>query len=173
MNKLVLWAAPGLLLLIAANQYRLAYTRNLSPWKGGGFGMFSTVDSLGARRGAYFGTVDGKEYELRPNPAFEDALRKVEAMPVQDSLDRLVDQLARDSYAIRLPRPAEGQAVSDLQPDAHSVLVAVPPTGPLSEALRRVTLSQLRAELWRYKFQSEDQSLVKWVALESKLARTP
>ena len=40
----------ALLLAVAAVQVTLARTAGLSPWKGGGFGMFSTTDDAGRRR---------------------------------------------------------------------------------------------------------------------------
>ena len=44
-----MWGSPLLLCAIACLQIYLAMTKSLSPWKGGGFGMFSTVDSPDAR----------------------------------------------------------------------------------------------------------------------------
>ncbi len=41
--------APLMLCLVASRQIQTARTSDLSPWKGGGFGMFSTVDSPSAR----------------------------------------------------------------------------------------------------------------------------
>ena len=43
------WLAPALLCSIALTQFTYAHFSSLSPWKGGCFGMFSTVDSPGAR----------------------------------------------------------------------------------------------------------------------------
>ncbi|MEZ5943252.1 MAG: hypothetical protein R3C18_17805 [Planctomycetaceae bacterium] len=43
------WLPSLVLILVAINQLRLAHETNLSPWKGGGFGMFSTIDSPGER----------------------------------------------------------------------------------------------------------------------------
>jgi hypothetical protein len=39
------WLPAVLLAAVAVNQLRLAHTESLSPWSGGGFGMFSTTDS--------------------------------------------------------------------------------------------------------------------------------
>lgn len=43
------WLAPVLLGGVALTQFAFTQVSSLSPWKGGGFGMFSTVDSPGAR----------------------------------------------------------------------------------------------------------------------------
>lgn len=47
--RALVWASPLLLCAVACVQIYLAMTKSLSPWKGGGFGMFSTVDSPDAR----------------------------------------------------------------------------------------------------------------------------
>jgi len=46
---LLAWIAPGLLIVVATVQLALALTSELTPWKGGGFGMFATVDEPGNR----------------------------------------------------------------------------------------------------------------------------
>ena len=38
------WAAPLLLLAVAGRQIILVHTVGLSPWHGGGFGMFASID---------------------------------------------------------------------------------------------------------------------------------
>ena len=47
--RALVWGSPILLCAIACLQIYVAMTKSLSPWKGGGFGMFSTVDSPDAR----------------------------------------------------------------------------------------------------------------------------
>jgi hypothetical protein len=39
----------SLLVVVAGAQVTLATTAGLSPWKGGGFGMFATTDDAGRR----------------------------------------------------------------------------------------------------------------------------
>ncbi|MCB9749224.1 MAG: hypothetical protein H6713_04360 [Myxococcales bacterium] len=48
-QRLLTGAAPLALAVVAALQLTAAHVYGLSPWKGGGFGMFSTVDSPSAR----------------------------------------------------------------------------------------------------------------------------
>ncbi len=43
------WAVPLLLISVALRQIILVYTVGLTPWKGGGFGMFSSVDKARSR----------------------------------------------------------------------------------------------------------------------------
>ena len=46
---LATWAVPVVAIAIAITQVLLASTGTLSPWKGGGFGMFSTIDDPPSR----------------------------------------------------------------------------------------------------------------------------
>ncbi len=48
-QRLLYVLAPALMLLVACTQRVLVHTQDLTAWKGGGFGMFSTFDSPGAR----------------------------------------------------------------------------------------------------------------------------
>ena len=41
--------APALLVAVASTQIALSRTFDLTAWKGGGFGMFSTLDHAGYR----------------------------------------------------------------------------------------------------------------------------
>ena len=38
------WFVPILLMVVALRQITLVFTIDLTPWKGGGFGMFSSID---------------------------------------------------------------------------------------------------------------------------------
>ena len=58
-------ALPVVLLLsIAGGQWALTARGDLSPWSGGGFGMFSTVDAGGARHLHAFQVRPGVEREV-------------------------------------------------------------------------------------------------------------
>ena len=58
-------AVPAaVLLLVACIQLTLTRTSGLSPWKGGGFGMFSTTDDAGRRSVRVFVTAPDRSEEL-------------------------------------------------------------------------------------------------------------
>lgn len=44
-DRVLALAAPALLIVVALVQQTLVRTRHLTPWKGGGFGMFAGVDN--------------------------------------------------------------------------------------------------------------------------------
>ena len=95
----------ALLITVAAAQVTLARTSSLSPWKGGGFGMFSTTDDAGRRRARVFVSAPGRSEEIAIPPSLEDAARRAAALPSDAQLSRLArGVLARET---RYRRPVE------------------------------------------------------------------
>lgn len=59
-DRVLAWTLPIVMIGVALTQIGLAHTRDLTPWKGGGFGMFASVDLLSYRPiTAEFDTNDG------------------------------------------------------------------------------------------------------------------
>lgn len=82
--------APALLLALAAAQLLLVATLHLSPWKGGGFGMFSTNDH-GAFRQVRVTTADGRAVPLPDD--LDRMRRKARELPSPAYLRELVREL--------------------------------------------------------------------------------
>jgi len=97
-QALCVWVAPIILIVIACFQFYMAHAYDLSPWKGGGFGMFSTVDSQGARfLRIYLITPMGKIPVQVPD-AMVALAREVRTIPTTDGLARLAEQLAQATW---------------------------------------------------------------------------
>ena len=79
----------ALLLAVAGGQLILAKTAGLSPWKGGGFGMFSTTDDAGRRHVRVFVTAPERSEELAIPPSLEDLARRAATLPTDAALSRL------------------------------------------------------------------------------------
>jgi hypothetical protein len=79
----------ALLLAVAGAQVALAGTAGLSPWKGGGFGMFSTTDDAGRRRVRVFVTAPERSEEIAIAPSLEDAAVRAGVLPGNRQLTRL------------------------------------------------------------------------------------
>lgn len=71
----------ALLVLVAGTQMVLARTADLSPWKGGGFGMFSSIDGLSFRDVRIFIRAEGRAEELALPPSLMDAAARAAAFP--------------------------------------------------------------------------------------------
>lgn len=78
-----------LLLAVAGGQMTLARTAGLSPWKGGGFGMFSTTDDAGRRHVRVFVSAPERSEELGIPPSLEDLARRAAVLPTDSALSRL------------------------------------------------------------------------------------
>lgn len=79
----------GLLVAVACTQVTLSRTANLSPWKGGGFGMFSTTDDQGRRRVRVFVSAPDRSEEIAISPSLADAAMRAAVLPGDFELVRL------------------------------------------------------------------------------------
>lgn len=96
------WYLPSLLILVAGNQLRLVSTVNLSPWWGGGFGMFATTDGWATRHLHVFAIRSGVRRELEIPPSLGKKVRRVLTLPSDAQLQALAHQFAD------VPTPDEG-----------------------------------------------------------------
>lgn len=78
-----------LLIAVACAQLTLARTASLSPWKGGGFGMFSTTDDAGRRRVRVFVAAAERSEEIAITPLLDDAATRAAVLPSDRQLTRL------------------------------------------------------------------------------------
>ena len=83
----------SLLLVVAGAQVMLATTAGLSPWKGGGFGMFSTTDDGGRRFVRIFVSGVERSEEIAVSASLEDAARRAAVLPADAQLSRLARQV--------------------------------------------------------------------------------
>lgn len=101
-------AAPvALLLAVATSQLVLVRTAALSPWAGGGFGMFSTADSPGRRHLHVWVVRPGVLREVLPPRAWQERALRAAVLP---SRSRLAS-LGRDLAALPSPDAGAPEAV--------------------------------------------------------------
>ena len=95
------YLAPALLVLVACSQIYLAHVRELlSPARGGGFGLFSTVDKLGHRQLRMFvsGPSGSAKVALPARPVIAKRIRNTASLPTEASLRtvaELMEELGR------------------------------------------------------------------------------
>jgi hypothetical protein len=102
------WAVAvpvALLVLVAVAQIILARTAALTPWKGGGFGMFSTNDHAGHRMLRITVTARDRSEEIEISPSLERAAARAVMLPRQRELTRLARLVA--AREARHGRPAD------------------------------------------------------------------
>jgi len=86
---------PALLLVaVASGQIWLAHSRQLSPWCGGGFGMFSTADAPSRRHLHALELSPGALRELEVPRSLRGPLERALALPDEPRLRALARELA-------------------------------------------------------------------------------
>jgi hypothetical protein len=94
-----------ILVVVAAIQIGLARTADLTPWKGGGFGMFSTSDHGGQRSLRIVVSAPERSEEIAVSPSLQDAADRVTALPGRRQLTHLARLVAAREQ--RHGRPVE------------------------------------------------------------------
>jgi hypothetical protein len=95
----------ALLVVVAITQVMLARTADLSPWKGGGFGMFSTTDGTAARYVRLFVDAPERSEELTVADSLDFAAARAELFPSDRFMTRLGE--AAGARELRNGRDAE------------------------------------------------------------------
>jgi hypothetical protein len=83
-----------LLLTVAVVQVVLVKTYALSPWKGGGFGMFATTDGGAFRQIRVFVEAPQRSEELSIAPYLEDSAARAQLFPSNTRLANLARAIA-------------------------------------------------------------------------------
>jgi hypothetical protein len=96
----------ALLIVVAFIQIALARSAGLSPWSGGGFGMFSTLDHGSRRHLHTFVLRPGLRREVIPPRDRADEIRRALAFPTDRRLRDLAISLAKT------PTPDHGPATA-------------------------------------------------------------
>jgi hypothetical protein len=94
----ILRELPGALLVaLALTQIALAFGAQLSPWKGGGFGMFASNDHGAFRSVRVFALGAAGEERLEVPPELRRAELRVRELPSERALRALAEALASEA----------------------------------------------------------------------------
>jgi len=126
------WAAlPAVLLaVVAAMQIVLTQVQMLSPWKGGGFGMFSTLDERPFRYVRMFVRAPERSEELAVPPSLEELAASAEILPSDLQLERL-------ARAVVAREHRRGQPADEVRLEVWRVEFATGSLAPRDHLLRR------------------------------------
>jgi hypothetical protein len=91
---MIRYAPAVLLVAVASTQIALAFGAGLSPWKGGGFGMFSTLDARPHRFLRIQVDAPDRSEELTVPPSLEEMAAGVEILPTDGRLERFAQAIA-------------------------------------------------------------------------------
>lgn len=101
-TRILKYTAPVLLTLLACIQLVLGLRFDLTPWKGGGFGMFSTVDRPRARQVRCNLVGGNNDVPLAIPAELSDLSESVKTNPTGRKMKRLGRRIA-DTVEDRLP----------------------------------------------------------------------
>lgn len=167
------WLAPICLCLVAALHLYRVSTAGQTPWKGGGFGMFSTFDAENARFVRAWLLTDQGARPIEIPSELEKRVAELRAAPNQEGLDELARRLtqrtwydpvaAREQFALTLKneptnQPLDGERLRALRETRISSGSGtnVPTSGALianKKSERReptIPFRAVRVELWKF-----------------------
>jgi hypothetical protein len=100
-----------LLVVVALNQVRLVYIDDLSPWSGGGFGMFSTTDTVADRHLHIYELSPAMRREHFPPEDLEEEVLRALALPSERRLE-ILNRLLRERLGVAVTSDFEIQVWS-------------------------------------------------------------
>jgi len=179
-DTFLILVVPVLLCVVAAVQLYLVDSRSLSRWKGGGFGMFTTVDSPSARfLRVYLISETGEVPVLIPRK-LRKLSHKVRVMPSKERLMKLSEKL-REGTWVHLTMVSATQhyqnqlraAGKEFQDSADNIQYQIQDSTPYidfeqlqlvrmlgeDEPLttdKQLKVTGVRVEVWKYLFDREE-----------------
>jgi hypothetical protein len=128
------WLPSVLLVAVAGVQIPLAHTANLSPWKGGGFGMFATIDGTATRCVRLYVRAPDRSEEVPIQPSLEHAASRARLFPSEALMARLATAVA--AREARYERP-----VTEVTVQVWRTHFAFDPPRANESLIREVTFS--------------------------------
>jgi hypothetical protein len=122
-----------MLVIVAVSQMILAKTTSLSPWKGGGFGMFATTDGMAFRNVRVFVDRPDASEELAITPSLEDAASRARLFPS----DRL---LARLGQAVIARERRHGRELNTVRLEVWRTEFSSPSLTAVEKPMRTLTI---------------------------------
>jgi hypothetical protein len=144
---------PIILTAVAGYQVYRTRTYATTPWKGGGFGMFSTIDFPPARVHRVYLVLGELSIPVALDGRFDESMRLLRNIPQPEVLANVARVLTEFRWvypADRYTTPAPeltAQSGTDLQVLGHGEDV---PFG-----FRMLPYEAIRLEVWRYTFESK------------------
>ncbi len=114
------WLPAILLIVVAVAQIILAKTADLSPWKGGGFGMFATIDGTAFRHMRIVVEAPGRSEQLDIAPSQEIITARSALFPSERFLLKTAKAVAARER--RYERPVETVTIEVWRADYNEYL---------------------------------------------------
>lgn len=167
------WLVGSLLILVASVQLGLTHFAGLSPWKGGGFGMFAVIDAPATRVLCAEGfDAQGRRYRLDPwSSLSRGEARELQSFPSAEALSRLGQDLAGSEFVIASNRVFA--ALERLKAENPEIQVQLQNLGEHDQMLYRVRRAddpvvpgrmgvrfvRVELQMWRLRFDHRSHRL--------------
>lgn len=146
--------AVVLMLGVGLAHQLIAGPGRLSPWKGGGFGMFATIESPASRFvRARIVTREGR-FAISIPPKLSVDAERLRAWPTAQRTQRLAEELSRLRWVTLPPQGNE--------PGRETILPyrGFPPEEAIPVGARVLSVQAVEVELWQYVFESDSSPAV-------------
>ena len=167
--------APTCLLLVAGLHGYRVVAHDQTQWKGGGFAMFTTVDSPAARTMRFYLLTEEGETAVEPPKRMEKWIGEMRAAPNAETMQIIAQRMqeitwVRSGHQWRTAaaRLGDGERAADREgSDGESLSVVSLSIGePLPPEREIVKPEGVRIELWRYRFDAKTSRLINEKAME-------
>ncbi|WP_342377170.1 hypothetical protein NVS55_37900 [Myxococcus stipitatus] len=188
-ERLLALCAPALLVLVAAVHLFLVEAKGLSPWKGGGFGMFSTVDSPSARFLRVYLVEGASEVQVRLPDRMKDLGYDVRVLPTHAALEGLASRVASGTWVPErlasavtryqtllgegVEQPPGGPEVGRVDFMGVRLLRMLEPGEAPPPLGRAHVFHRVRVELWAFRFEPSSSRLVATRMAEASVSVPP
>ena len=162
-----------ILILVAVVQLTLSYQFNLSPWKGGGFGMFSSVYRPESRYIKVYLETENKRIPAElPDTIISSLIYKTMSFPIKRNLELIAEKLLDLDWYYRNPTEksarrysvlssiykTEDKSISKEKDDEILYATSSIPNNN-AEIEKPLDLDGISLELWYYKFDKDKNKL--------------
>ncbi len=158
-------AVPALLVLIAVSQLGRAVVQDISPWKGGGFGMFSTLDRPTARSLELYLEFEDHDRQFEPSPGNDLWKLREEALATIVPTDRYINSFLEqfeDTQWYCISEYDEAMLHRNrcmTEENARDILDELEPDSPVHELLLPAEPEAMRAEVWKVTYHAAENEL--------------
>lgn len=150
LDKALLWFTPSIVLLVLVNQFYRVETHGLSTWQGGGFGMFSSVDSINTRFFKIYLQIGGAMVPVKVEDDFNELVTVSRAEPTQENLQQLAMYIYEANWVesgnFKFDASVEGHYRPVLEIRRYETM-DLPPE-------QRVKVDGVQLEVWKTRFDS-------------------
>lgn len=154
-DQALFWLTPVIAVLVIINQFYRVQTYDLSTWQGGGFGMFSSVDTINSRFLKIYLQVGNETIPVKTKDNFDKLITIALAEPTQENLHLL----AKNIYAANWIHSGSFKQDPNAKNHYRPVLEILPADRTLPGLEPRIMVDGIMLEMWKTRFDSNTNTI--------------